>query len=94
MYMASGHFNYLEYASSELAFPFTREVANLARMAVTRAEAKARSNKNVEVAGDLTTTGPAIGFQEMTFSPLHDVCSLPYHSLSPIQQINLALLVA
>lgn len=37
MYMMAGHFNYLEFATSDRSFPFVPQLANMARLAVTRA---------------------------------------------------------
>lgn len=38
MDVAAGHFGHVEYVTSELAFPFAREVAFLARMTVEKAK--------------------------------------------------------
>lgn len=42
MYTASGHFSYLEFLSPELNFPLTRELANLARKAVSEGRKKSK----------------------------------------------------
>lgn len=40
MRIAAGHFSYLEYTIPELSFPLTRDLANLAQVAVYRAREK------------------------------------------------------
>jgi hypothetical protein len=69
--MISGHFSYLEFASSEMAFPFAREVANLARLAVAKARDRS-SNKADNGTGPVTTSSRS-STREMELLPLDDV---------------------
>ena len=74
MYVVSGHFSYLEFACFEMAFPFTRQIANLARRAVTTAKAQKRKNAEVAKDGGAVVTNPCVDVQELDFGTMDDVC--------------------
>ncbi|KAK6365277.1 hypothetical protein LTS17_011510 [Exophiala oligosperma] len=61
-----GHFNYLEYLCPQLSFTFPREVTNLARLVVNKANANAKSGRKKvhEVALPSTLTSSASGLSD------------------------------
>lgn len=71
-----GHFSYMEYISSEMAFTFPREATNLARLTATKAKANAnrRVSKSSEV-NSLRGTATSISeLPEFETSLSYDVC--------------------
>lgn len=71
-----GHFSYMEYISSEMAFTFPREATNLARLTATKA--KANANRGVSKASEVNSLrGTATSISELPEieAPLSfDVC--------------------
>jgi hypothetical protein len=76
MHQVTGHFSFLEYATTNLSFPFTREIANLARLAVMKA--KNRENVNMENIASAVQTPPESAM-DMGLLPLSGVRTLPPH---------------
>jgi len=71
MYMVAGHFSYLEFAFTEMTFPFTRDVANLARLAVAKARDGVSSKPDGVQA--LMAASPGSCTRDFVLDPLVDV---------------------
>lgn len=72
-----GHFNYLEYLCPQLSFTFPREVTNLARLVVNKANANAKSGRKKvhEVALPSTLTSSASGLSDFEANAPFSVCN-------------------
>ncbi|RTE70341.1 hypothetical protein BHE90_015271 [Fusarium euwallaceae] len=71
MRLAAGHFSYLEYTIPELSFPLTRDLANLAQVAVRRSREKCPAPIDIVPAPDLlgasTSMGQTTQFEDELF---------------------------
>lgn len=79
MYRVCGHFNYQEFMSLGIKFTFPREVTNLARSVITRANSNAKFRASLDMAAHLSppTAAGVVSPQDATVSNPYDVRGLP-----------------
>lgn len=85
MYRVCGHFNYQEFMSPGIKFTFPREVTNLARSVITRANSNAKFRASLDMEAHLRppTAAGVASPQDATVSNLYDVRELPTPTTSP-----------
>src|SRR6201999_4598347 len=71
MYLAAGHFSYLEFAISDMTFPFVRHLANLARSTVSKARDKSLPKSDVEPRLDAASL--SLNQDQLDLGPIYDV---------------------
>lgn len=57
MYVVAGHFSYLEFAVADRSCPFVWQIANLARLAVSKARGRDLEPDDEGIRMDLSDTG-------------------------------------
>ena len=79
LYRVCGHFNYQEFMSPGIKLTFPREVTNLARSAITRANSDTRFRISLDVTGHVSpaTAVRVLSPQNATVSNIYDVRKLP-----------------